>query len=158
MSVLDAKVIHTKYGMETYLDQVKTIEINGVQLPTTNSPFYELKLGIEYLLLGEGKYYDSRRNYFSIQMSEDHQVISLKEPDTESLFALKNDGEREATKELVGEWLFKTNAFKQAVSSLMNKLQVDHAGSTEDNRETIKFLEDLRMIDPVMITQASFNR
>ncbi|WP_424475460.1 hypothetical protein [Oceanobacillus kimchii] len=79
MNVLDAKIINTQYGLETYLDMVKNIEVKELHSPSDNEPFYEIVLGIEYFLLRDGKYYDSERNYFRIQMSEDFNSITLRE-------------------------------------------------------------------------------
>ncbi len=45
--------------------------------------------------------------------------VTLRETKTESLFAVKNKFERDATKELVGEWLIKINAFKQVINDLI---------------------------------------
>ena len=39
MDLLDAKVIHTVYGLEIYLDSVKNIEVREIHIPTTDSPF-----------------------------------------------------------------------------------------------------------------------
>ena len=41
MNVLDAKIINTQYGLETYLDMVKNIEVKELHSPSDNEPFYE---------------------------------------------------------------------------------------------------------------------
>ena len=102
MNVLDAKIIPTARGLEIYLDVEKSIKIKDIHIPTMNSPFYEIQFGIEYFLLREKKYYDSEMNYFSIRMNHDFSLITFKEPETESLFAVKNEDEKEATKK--GPW------------------------------------------------------
>lgn len=51
MNVLDAKVIDTQYGLETYLDRVNTVEVITLHAPNENSSFCEIKLGINYFLL-----------------------------------------------------------------------------------------------------------
>jgi len=41
--------------------------------------------------------------------------IALKETETESLFSVKSEDEREATKELIGEWFIQSNSYKQSI-------------------------------------------
>ncbi len=161
MNVLDAKIINTQYGLETYLDMVKNIEVKELHSPSDNDPFYEIVLGIEYFLLRDGKYYDSERNYFRIQMSEDFNSITLRETDTESLFAVKTEHERDSTKLLVGEWLIKTNAFKQVISELIQQKKMENVQNEGDTRKvlgTIRFLEILLEIKTEDILSADVER
>lgn len=55
----------------------------------------------------------------TIHMNTDMSSVTLRETKTESLFAVKTKFERDATKELVGEWLIKINAFKQVINDLI---------------------------------------
>jgi hypothetical protein len=50
MNVLDAKVIDTQYGLETYLDRKNTVEVITVHTLNVNTSSCEIKLGINYFL------------------------------------------------------------------------------------------------------------
>jgi len=146
MNLLDAQVIHTVYGLEIYLDVVKNIEIKEIHTPTIESPFYEVQFGIEYFLLKNEKYYNSLRNYFCICMNQDLSLITLKETETESLFAVKSEDERAATKKLLGEWFIKTSSYKEVINERIKKVKKEDVCTGADiqyNIETIKFLGKL---------------
>ncbi|MCP1191471.1 hypothetical protein NKR17_20835 [Priestia flexa] len=146
MNIVDSKVINTKYGLEMYLDLVKTIEVKELHSPTDIGPFYEIVLGVEYFLLRDRKYYDSERNYFRLRMSDDFNSITLKETDTESLFAVKTEHERDSTKLLIGQWLIKTNAFKEVICQLIQQKKIQNVQNEGDIQKalgTITFLEKL---------------
>ncbi|MGG0792251.1 hypothetical protein [Peribacillus simplex] len=150
MNVMDAKIISTQYGLETYLDVVKSVDVRELHYPTETEPFFEITVGIEYFLLKEERYYDSRKNYFRIRMDSDFGYVTLVETKTESLFAVKNAVEIDATKKLVGEWLINTQAFKQVINELivqkkMEDVQTD--GDIQAVLETIRFLEKLLEIE-----------
>lgn len=161
MNVLDAKIINTQYGMETYLDFVKNVEVKDLHYPTEISPFYEIIIGVEYFLLRKENYYDSEKNYFIIRMNSDFSSITLRETKTESLFAVKNEFERDATKELVGEWLIKTNAFTQVINDLIDQKKMENV-QTEEHIQivlgTIRFLEKLLKIKTEDILNANVER
>ena len=146
MNVLDAKIIPTVRGLEIYLDVEKSIKIKDIHILTMDSPFYEIQFGIEYFLLREKKYYDSEMNYFSIRMNHDFSLITLKEPEIESLFAVKNEDEQEATKKLLGEWFIKTNNYKESINEFAKKVKQENVYTDEDIQhklKTLKFLEKL---------------
>ncbi|MFP3121955.1 hypothetical protein OH784_04040 [Ectobacillus funiculus] len=146
MNVLDAKVITTVRGIEIYLDVEKNITIKEIYIPTMNSPFYEIQFGIEYFLLREKKYYDSEMNYFGLRMNHDFSSITLKEPETESLFAVKSEAERAATKKLLGEWFIKTNSYQESLNGCIKKVQGEDVCTVEDikhNIEMMRFLGEL---------------
>ena len=48
-------------------------------------------------------------------MPPDFTSIALKETETESLFSVKSEDERAATKELIGEWFIQSNSYKQSI-------------------------------------------
>ncbi|CAK6481139.1 hypothetical protein ACPOM7_15135 [Peribacillus castrilensis] len=150
MNVMDAKIISTQYGLETYLDVVKSVDVRELQYPTETEPFFEITVGIEYFLLKEERYYDSRKNYFRIRMDSDFGSVTLVETKTESLFAVKNAGEKDATKKLVGEWLIKTQAFKQVINELIVQKKMEDVQTEGDIQAvlgTIRFLEKLLEIE-----------
>ncbi|MBK5446883.1 hypothetical protein JFV29_11375 [Peribacillus sp. TH16] len=150
MNVMDAKIISTQYGLETYLDVVKSVDVRELHYPTETEPFFEITVGIEYFLLKEERYYDSRKNYFRIRMDSDFGSVTLVETKTESLFAVKNTGEKDATKKLVGEWLIKTRAFKQVINELIVQKKMEDVQTEGDIQAvlgTIRFLEKLLEIE-----------
>ncbi|PLT31452.1 hypothetical protein [Peribacillus deserti] len=161
MNVLDAKIINTQYGMETYLDFVENVEVKELHYSTEIAPFYEITIGVEYFLLKEEKYYDSRKNYFRIRMNADMSCMTLRETKTESLFAVKNEFERDATKELVGEWLIKTNAFNQVINDLIEQKKMENV-QTEEHIQivlgTIRFLDKLLKLNTEVILGANVER
>ncbi|KAF0822013.1 hypothetical protein ACOSZF_15025 [Cytobacillus firmus] len=161
MKLLDAKIIHTKYGIETYMDLVKNVEARDIHFPSEPALYYEITVGVEYLRLRKEKYYDSEKNYFKIRMNLNMDSITLSETKTESLFAVKDKCEREATKELVGEWLIQTNAFRQAIQKLIDEKKVENVQTEEDIKKvlgTIRFLERILEIKPEDVLSAKFDR
>ncbi|MGG3157887.1 hypothetical protein ABEP50_19730 [Priestia megaterium] len=146
MNVLDAKVITTITGLEIYLDLAETSQIRKVCIPTIDNPFYEIQFGIKYFLLRKEKYYDSHRSYFSICMNNDFNRITLQEPETESLFAVKSQTERQATQNLLGEWFIKTSAYKESIKEVIKEVKKENVYTEEDIQhtvETVRFLEKL---------------
>ena len=146
MKLLDAKVISTVQGLEIYSDLVKNIEIKELHVPTIDSPFYEVQFGIGYFLLRQAKSYNSQRNYFHICMNSDFSMITLKETETESLFAVKNEDERAATKKLLGEWFVKTKGYQESINKYIEKVKQENVYTDEDIQhkiKTINFLEKL---------------
>jgi len=146
MSVLDARIIDTTHGLETYLDLMDNIELKEIHLPTLNNPFYEIQFGIQYFRLTKGKYYDSQKNYFKIRMSSDFNSVILKETRIQSLFAVKSNDERAATKQLLEEWLIKTNSYRKSLYILIEKVKKENIYTGEDIQHQIKkrkFLEKL---------------
>lgn len=146
MNVLDAKVIDTVRGLEMYVDALEHIQIKELHIPTKNHPFYEIQFGIEYFLLRDSRYYDSQINYFGICMSEDFSVITLKETETQSLFAVKSEDEREATKNLLGEWFIKTSHYQEVIHERIENVKAEDVYTEQEirhNIEVITFLERL---------------
>ncbi|WP_214987776.1 hypothetical protein [Bacillus sp. ISL-47] len=83
------------------------------------------------------------------------------ETETESLFAVKNEFEREATKELVGEWLIKTNAFRLAIKNLIEEKKMENVHTEEDIQKvlgTVRYLEKILNIQTKDILRAKFVR
>ncbi|MEK5138089.1 hypothetical protein ABEP17_17890 [Priestia flexa] len=39
MNVMDAKIISTQYGLKTYLDVVKSVDVRGLHYPTETETF-----------------------------------------------------------------------------------------------------------------------
>ncbi|WP_233522634.1 hypothetical protein [Peribacillus glennii] len=84
-------------------------------------------------------------------MNADMSCMRLRETKTESLFAVKNKFERDATKELVGEWLIKTNAFNQVINDLIQQKKMENVQTEEDIQivlGTLRFLDKLLKLSP----------
>lgn len=161
LNLLDAKVIDTQYGLEAYLDRVNTIEVITIRTSNENSSFYEIKLGVYYFLLKE-RNFEYRKNYFWIRLNKYNSSITLIESETESIFAVKNKFEREATKDLIGTWLIKTNTFYQAITQQVQNLKKEQNIQTEEDIkklcDTIKSLEKLLQIKTEDIQNASIEQ
>jgi hypothetical protein len=158
MQLLDAKIILTQYGNETYVNKENTVEIKELQTPKEHSPFYRILIGIEYLLLKEGKYYDSQKNYFWLVMDEDFRSLVIEETETENIFALKSEEERQATQELIGKWLIHTDVFKNEVQNNIDKMKNENVVTVDDiyhAMKSIKFLEKLLELKTEDILSAS---
>ncbi|MFE0624800.1 hypothetical protein ACFW1J_25615 [Priestia aryabhattai] len=161
MNVLDAKVITTITGLEIYLELMETSQIRKVCIPTIDHPFYEIQFGIKYFLLRNEKYYDSHRSYFSICMNNDLTRITLQEPETESLFAVKSQNERQATQNLLGEWFIKTNAYKESIKAVIKEVKKENVYTEEDIQhtvETVRFLEKLLTLTSSDIQKAPLEK
>ncbi|WP_019391005.1 hypothetical protein [Priestia filamentosa] len=160
MSLLDAKGIQTTHGVELYVDLVKNVNIKELLIPTVNNPFYGVKLEIDYLLLKEHKHYEHhyehQKNSFWIVMDENLSSITLKEPEMESLFAIKNEEEREATKQLLGEWFIKTTGYKAAINQTLTEFEQNNSDMKENEgtKKTIQFLKRLLALKTADIVNA----
>ncbi|MFS0820882.1 hypothetical protein [Bacillus sp. 1P02SD] len=141
MQILDAKVIDTKSGMETYLDIQKNVHVADLRISTEYSPFFDIKIGIEYYRLIEQNYYDSQVNYFWIRIHPEMNTIALLEPEIQNIFSIKDVNERVATKKLIGEWLINTNAFKSSIKNLIKEKNTENVVTEKDIRETLRTIE-----------------
>lgn len=158
MELLDAQVINTQYGLEIYLDNIDNVKVKALYAPDSDNEPYEIMIGVKYFLLRD-RYYETKENYFWININNDN-VVMLKESNTESLFAVKSEGEREATKDLIGKWLIKTNNFKHAVIDSIEEQKRENVQSEVDITQVtnrINFLEKVLQIKTEDIERASIN-
>lgn len=154
MNVLDAKMINTQYGIETYLDLLKNVEVKDIQYVTETASYYEITIGVEYFRLRNENYYNSEKRYFKIRMNSDLNAITIIETKRESLFGVKNEFERSATMELIGEWLIKSNAFRKVLNDLIADKKMENVKTEENIIGTIRFLEKLLEISTEDILSA----
>jgi len=145
MDLLNTKAIKTTHGLELYVDLIENIKVTELHIPTVSNPYYEVKFEVDYFLLEEHKYYDLQQNFFWIVMDENLSSITLKEPEMQSLFGVKNEEEREATKQLLGEWFIKTTAYKKAITRCLNECE-DHNIDIEKNQRTKKIVQFLKKL------------
>jgi hypothetical protein len=153
MNLFDAKIITTQFGVEIYVDEIKHIQVTDVHLSSPDTPYHECLVGVEYTLLRDKEFYGNRVNYFWIRMAADYSSITLVEPETQSLFAVKNKEERQATKMMIENWLIKTDAFKDAVKQLM-----DDYKDQEDTDVLSYFLQQLLHLNADDIQKASVEK
>ncbi|MCD7035031.1 hypothetical protein LRR81_12310 [Metabacillus sp. GX 13764] len=160
MSIIDSKIIETQYGQELYMDQSVKVEADMLQQPEESRPFYGLRIGVEYFLLRD-KHFTIEKNYFWILMDQGLKMVSLAETDTESLFAVKSEQERSDTKQLIGDWLIKTDAYKQAILRLIEQYKSENVATEAEIRKIMQanqFLEKLMMLKPENIEQAEVEK
>lgn len=161
MNLLDAKLIETQYGLEAYIDKRNNVEITTIYTSARDTSLCEIKLGISYFLLRDRNFED-KKNYFWIKWNEHTDLITLIESNIESLFAVKNEAEREATKNLIGMWLIKTDAFNYAVTQKIQNLKEDVNIQTEDDikkrSNAIKFLKKSLQLEVEDIQNASIQQ
>ncbi|MEH7386071.1 hypothetical protein V7147_11750 [Bacillus sp. JJ1521] len=141
MQVLDAKIIQIKNGLETYLDNQKNIFVADLRIPTVDSPFFDIKIGIEYYRLIDQHYFDSQINFFWLRIHPEMNTITLLEPTIQNIFSVKDVEERVATKKLIGEWLINTNSFKSTIKNLIEEKKSANVITEEDIRETVRTIE-----------------
>jgi hypothetical protein len=107
------------------LDATKADDLGHLLYPTEENPYFDMKIGIRYYRLRNQKYYDSDINYFWLHVDHENNKIHLLEPEMQSIFAIKDAEEREATQELIGEWLINTNTFKHSIRELINQKKAE---------------------------------
>lgn len=146
MELLNARIIPTHQGLETYLDMSNSITVEDLHMPTKNNPFLDLKIGIEYFRLSAEHYYNSEINYFWLRVHSKSNSITLLETDVQNLFGVKDPSEREATKELIGQWVINTDAFKQTISHLIDQMKMENASTEEEFREKTGNIELLEKV------------
>ncbi|MEK5138279.1 MULTISPECIES: hypothetical protein [Priestia] len=73
----------------------------------------------------------------------------------QSLFGVKNEEEFKATKQLLSDWLIKTNAYREAILQSLNEHK-EHGTKegNEDTKKTITFLKELLELKTIDIEQA----
>jgi hypothetical protein len=121
--MLNSKVIQTRYEKEIFIEEKSTININGFHILDKNTPFYEFMIGLDLIRIRDNEYYGTKKSYVSIRISEDLQSLFVLEPDVQSIFAIKNKQEKEATMELIQYLLVDSQTFKQVVSEMISNLK-----------------------------------
>ncbi|WP_338452306.1 hypothetical protein R4Z09_10720 [Niallia oryzisoli] len=141
MNVLDAKTINTQNSLEIYVDRMNHVMVTDLHIPTEENPYFDLKIGIKYYRLRNQNYYDSDINYFWLRIDLEKNSVFLLEPDTQSLFAIKDEEEREATQELIGEWLINTLMFKHSIREIINQKKAENITSEVEIRPILRTIE-----------------
>ncbi|MBV7509113.1 hypothetical protein KW850_28395 [Bacillus sp. sid0103] len=126
MNLLESKVIQTKSEKEIYIDQNTNIEISSIQYPDKTYPYYEIMVGLELIRIRANEYYGTKKAYFGIRITEDLQSMIIFGPDQQSIFASKNDEEKDAAKELINYLLIESLNFKQLVMTMIRNLKTEN--------------------------------
>ncbi|SDM63779.1 hypothetical protein [Bacillus sp. OK048] len=126
MNMLDSKVIQTRFEREIFIEEKSTININGFRSLDKNTPFYEFMIGLDLIRIRDNEYYGTKKSYVNIRISEDLQSLFVVEPDVQSIFAIKNKQEKEATIELIHYLLVDSQTFKQVVSEMIGNLKKEN--------------------------------
>jgi hypothetical protein len=123
MNMLESKVIQTRFEKEIFIEEKSNIEINEFRTFDKNTPFYEFMIGLNLIRIRDNEYYGNKTSYVNIRISEDLQSLFVLEPDLQSIFAIKNKQEKEATIELIQYLLVDSQTFKQVVSEMISNLK-----------------------------------
>lgn len=121
MNMLDSKVIQSKFETEIYIDDSTNIELSHFHAPMKNDPYYECMVGLKFIRIRENKIQRNKISYFGIRMTENRQSIIIVEPELQSIFATKNQPEKDATVELIEYLLTESPAFKQMTASMVKQ-------------------------------------
>lgn len=135
MNMLESKVIQTRYEKEIFIDEKSNIEINGFRSLNKNTPFYEFVIGLDLMRIRDNEYYGNKKSYVTIKISEDLQSLFVLEPDLQSIFAVKNEQEKEAAIELIHYLLVDSQTFKQVVSEMISNLKKENVVNVFEVKE-----------------------
>ncbi|MFD0829456.1 hypothetical protein ACT8ZR_28170 [Neobacillus sp. M.A.Huq-85] len=135
MNLLESKVIQTRLEKEIFIDQSSNIELKIFQFLENDLLFYEFMVGLEFLRIRENEYYGTEKRYFGIRFTADMQTLIVFEPDKHSIFAARNEKEKQAVTELIIYLLTKSPIFKQLVTTMVNNLQHENVVCEKENKE-----------------------
>lgn len=124
--MLDSKVIQTRFEKEIFIEETSNISINEFRNLDKNDPFYEFMIGLDLIRIRDHEYYGTKKSYVNIRISEDLQALFIVEPDVQSIFAIKNEKEKEAAIELIQYLLVDSQTFKQAVTEMISNLKKEN--------------------------------
>ncbi|MFJ5716772.1 hypothetical protein [Neobacillus sp. NPDC093127] len=119
MSLLESKVIQTKFEKEIFIDEISNIELGGFQYPNKKFPYYEMMVGVNLMRIRNNEYYGTKKSYFGLRITEDFQSIVVFDPDQQSIFAVKSELEKQAAIELIDYLLIESPKFKELVRQMI---------------------------------------
>ncbi|MEH7086281.1 hypothetical protein V7139_26660 [Neobacillus drentensis] len=135
MTMLESKVIQTRFEKEIFIEEKSNIEINMFGTLDKNTPFYEFMVGLDLIRIRDNEFYGNKTSYVTIRISDDLQSLFVIEPDVQSIFAIKNKQEKEAAIELIHYLLIDSQTFKQVVSEMIRKLKSDNVINVYEVKE-----------------------
>ncbi|WP_066070885.1 hypothetical protein [Neobacillus soli] len=146
MNLLESKVIQTKVEKEIFIDEISNIELSGFQYPNKNIPYYEMMVGVDLMRIRNNEFYGTKKSYFGLRITEDLQSIVVFDPDQQSIFAVKNELEKQAAIELIGYLLIESPKFKELVRQMIyNNKQANVVSDIEiqEHKAKLSVLEGL---------------
>jgi hypothetical protein len=158
MNLLESKVIQTKFEKEIFIDQISNIEISNVNYQGENASYYELMVGLEFLRIRNNDFYGTTKSYFGIRIEKDIQDIIVFEPKQQSIFAVKNENEKDAAIELIEYLLTASPHFKQLVGDMINDFQQDDVICEKDIKELKSKIVVLEQILNISYDDLKFER
>ncbi|MDQ0971342.1 hypothetical protein QFZ31_001220 [Neobacillus niacini] len=156
MNLLESKVILTKSEKEIFIDQSSSIELKAFQFLEKGLPYYEFMVGLEFLRIRENEYYGTEKRYFGISFKDNMQTLIVFEPDKHSIFATKNEKEKQAVTELITYVLTQSSIFKDMVSTMVNTLQHENVVCEKEDNEVDAKQVQLKKLLNVNIENVKF--
>ena len=135
MNLLESKVIQTKFEKEIFIDEISNIELSGFQYPNKNFSYYEMMIGVDLLRIRNNEFYGTKKSYFGLKITEDLQSIVIFEPDLQSIFAVKNEQEKQAAIELIDYLLIESPKFKELVRQMIYNYKQANVDSDMEIKE-----------------------
>ncbi|WP_144548109.1 hypothetical protein [Bacillus sp. X1(2014)] len=135
MTMLESKVIQTRFEKEIFIEEKSNIEINMFRTLDKNNPFYEFMVGLDLIRIRDNEFYGNKTSYVTIRISDDLQTLFVIEPDVQSIFAIKNKQEKEAAIELMHYLLIDSQTFKEVISEMIRNLKSDNVVNVYEVKE-----------------------
>ncbi|MFJ5763455.1 hypothetical protein ACIQAA_30960 [Neobacillus sp. NPDC093182] len=158
MNLIESKVIQTEFETEIFLDESSHIELSDFHYPDNNYPIFEFFVGVDFIRIRNNEFYGTKKSYFGIKITDDFQSIFIFEPSQQSIFAIKNDQEMEAVKELIYYLLNESPHFRKLLINRINEIKKTNIVCTKEINELkaeLELLENLtksRYEDIIFIT------
>ncbi|MCM3724634.1 hypothetical protein M3226_02830 [Neobacillus cucumis] len=146
MNLLESKVIQTQIEKEIFIDKISNIELGNINYPDNNSSFYEFMVGLDLIRIRENEFYGTEKRYFGIRTTVDFQSITVFEPFQQSIFAVKNEQEKQAAIELIEYLLIESPNFKRLVKKLINTIKQTNVVCEKEIKELKTKLELLEKL------------
>ncbi|TDL75382.1 hypothetical protein E2R56_06045 [Rhodococcus qingshengii] len=146
MNLIESKVIQTEFEIEIFIDESSHIELSNFHYPDNYYPFFELFVGVDFIRIRNNEFYGTKKSYFGIKITDDFQSIFIFEPSQQSIFALKNDQEMEAVKELIYYLLKESPHFRKLLINRINEIKKTNIVCTKEINELkaeLELLENL---------------
>lgn len=149
MHILDSKVISTQFEKEIYIDEQSNLNLSDFHYPGKSNPYYGCRIGLKLLRIRDNNFYGNKQSYFYVKISEDLQYFTIIEPEQQSIFAAKNEQEKEASKELIQYLLIDSPAFKGLIETMIQNLKEANVLSSGEIKEVKGKLDILNRLDKI---------
>lgn len=156
MNILDSKVIITQFENEIYMDDVSNIKLTNFQLPEKSKPYFQCMIGLDMIRIRDNKFYGHKTATFGIRASEGLKSIEIFEPAQESIFAVKNDHEKQAASELIKYILTESASFKQKIEIIIEQIKQKNIVTEADLNDAKAHLDLLKKLSKVQPDEINF--